>query len=91
MSFEVDPDPVTTRLGELWREVLRTDHIDEESDFFALGGHSLLAVRLSVFAGEVFGIELGPADLIADSSFSGMVERVRTAVQAGTAPVAATR
>jgi acyl carrier protein len=86
VSFEVDPDPVTTRLAELWRDVLRTDHIDEDSDFFALGGHSLLAVRLSVFAGEAFGVELGPADLIADSSFTGMVERVKAA-----ASVAVTR
>jgi hypothetical protein len=80
VSFEVDPDPVTTRLAELWRDVLRTDHIDEDSDFFAL------AVRLSVFAGEAFGVELGPADLIADSSFTGMVERVKAA-----ASVAVTR
>lgn len=79
MSFEADPDPVTTRLAELWREVLRTDHIDGESDFFALGGHSLLAVRLTVFAAEAFGVELGPADLMADSSFAGMAERIRTA------------
>jgi acyl carrier protein len=49
----------------LWRQVLRTDDITEEDDFFDLGGNSILAVRLLPLIKEHFGVE-GTISLILD-------------------------
>jgi acyl carrier protein len=41
----------------LWRQVLRTDDVTEEDDFFDLGGNSILAVRLQPLIKEHLGAE----------------------------------
>lgn len=41
----------------LWRQVLRTDDVTEEDDFFDLGGNSILAVRLLPLIKEHLGAE----------------------------------
>ncbi|MFE4575381.1 phosphopantetheine-binding protein [Streptomyces chartreusis] len=79
MTLVIDPDTLSSRLAHIWRAALRIDHIDDDSDFFALGGHSLLAIRLSSLASAEFGVELQPGDLIADSSFVAMADRIRAA------------
>lgn len=45
-------------LAALWAELLETDRVGAEDDFFALGGHSLLATRLASALLETFGVEL---------------------------------
>lgn len=45
------------------REVLGTDSVDRDSNFFALGGHSLIAGRLAVDLRERSGADV-PADLV---------------------------
>ena len=38
--------PVEKTIAELWREVLRVEHVGIDDDFFELGGHSLHATRV---------------------------------------------
>jgi amino acid adenylation domain-containing protein len=38
--------PVEKTISELWRELLRIDHVGIDDDFFDLGGNSLLATRV---------------------------------------------
>ncbi|MFL5383527.1 MAG: amino acid adenylation domain-containing protein, partial [Longimicrobiaceae bacterium] len=62
-AFAEDPyvaprTQVETVLAGIWEEVLGTDPVGVEQNFFALGGHSLLAMRVVSRVCAVFGVEL---------------------------------
>lgn len=46
------------RIVEVWEQILRTEPIGIDDDFFALGGDSLLALRMVVALGDLLGIAL---------------------------------
>jgi hypothetical protein len=79
VNAEPRQETVAVRLAKIWRETLQVANVGEDSDFFELGGHSLLAIRISVRASEAFGVEVPSGDLIADSSFCAMTERIAAA------------
>lgn len=89
----MNPEPmqgtVPLQLAEIWCDALKVERVDEDSDFFALGGHSLLAIRVSLRAGDAFGVEVASGDLVADSSFHAMVERIEAALLDGSRPTQA--
>ncbi|ELP61798.1 hypothetical protein STRTUCAR8_06482 [Streptomyces turgidiscabies Car8] len=67
------------------------DSVDTDGDFFGLGGHSLQAIRVSMLAAREFGVDVPAAELIFDSRFSSMVERIQAALhQVETAELATT-
>lgn len=69
------------RLARIWCRTLKVDSVDIHDDFFGLGGNSLSAIRVSMLAAKEFHVDVPVADLIADSLFSCMVERIRTALR----------
>lgn len=82
---------VPDALAHIWCRTLKVDSVDADGDFFGLGGHSLLAIRVSMLAAREFGVDVPAADLIIDSRFNSMVERIQTALQqAETAALATT-
>ncbi len=76
----VADDSVAGRLAAIWREELNADQVSKDSDFFELGGHSLVAIRVCVRASEDFGVDVEVADLIMDSSFQAMSDRIEVAL-----------
>ncbi|MFF7262089.1 phosphopantetheine-binding protein [Streptomyces sp. NPDC008159] len=72
---------VPETLARIWCRTLKVDSVGVHDDFFGLGGNSLSAIRVSMLAAKEFHVDVSAADLIADSLFSSMVERIRTAVQ----------
>lgn len=50
--------PIQKQLLEMWRQLLGTDQIGMEDDFFALDGNSLLAMRLLSRLEETYAIQL---------------------------------
>jgi acyl transferase domain-containing protein len=47
--------PVEKTIAEVWREVLRVQHVGIDDDFFELGGHSLHATRMLALLGPALG------------------------------------
>ncbi len=52
------PEARTSLLRDLFAEVLESDPVSEDDNFFALGGHSLLATRLLNRVKDDFGVEV---------------------------------
>ncbi|MBW3655174.1 MAG: amino acid adenylation domain-containing protein, partial [Gemmatimonadetes bacterium] len=65
-------DAREARLVRLYADVLGTEHVGVEDDFFALGGNSFLAVRLMSRIQKEFGCRLPLAALVG----AGTVERI---------------
>lgn len=95
MQAQLSEEEIAAGVAAIWRDVLVLEEIPGDADFFELGGHSLLAARVGIRIAEEFGVRAPVSELIADSSFSGMVHRVRRAAgerdgeQADTEPAAA--
>jgi amino acid adenylation domain-containing protein len=58
MSFRAPSTAVETRLAAIVAEVLGTDKIGADDNFFLIGGHSLLGTQVVIRAREAFGVEL---------------------------------
>ncbi|MCW2917362.1 MAG: Malonyl CoA-acyl carrier protein transacylase [Actinomycetia bacterium] len=50
--------PLESVVVEVWRDVLKDEHIGVHDDFFALGGHSLLATQVVARLRAIFGVDL---------------------------------
>nr|WP_269440688.1 condensation domain-containing protein [Micromonospora tarapacensis] len=78
-------------LDEVWRDVLRVDHIDPDDNFFDIGGDSVRAVAL---AGRLRtrGLDVTAADLFAHQTVNDLARAVavrrRAEVPTGIAPFA---
>jgi amino acid adenylation domain-containing protein len=50
--------PTEKVLADIWREVLRVEHVGVHDNFFSLGGHSLLATRVTSRVQQRLGVRL---------------------------------
>ncbi len=57
MSHKLLPSLATIVL-HIWKEVFQSEHIKEDTDFFALGGDSLKAMRIIAHIGQATGKNL---------------------------------
>jgi len=57
-TFRAPDTPTEAALADIWRDVLRLEHIGVLDNFFALGGHSLLMTQVIVRVRETFQVEL---------------------------------
>jgi amino acid adenylation domain-containing protein len=69
----VPPDSGLQRtVAEVWKEVLRLDHIDAQDNFFDLGGHSLLLAQIHVKLQNAFEIEIPMVKLFEHSTVASL-------------------
>jgi len=50
--------PTEMALAEIWRDVLRIEHVGVRDNFFELGGHSLLMTQVILRVRDAFQAEL---------------------------------
>ncbi|MET3130772.1 amino acid adenylation domain-containing protein [Oxalobacteraceae bacterium GrIS 1.11] len=79
-------DAIELSLLQIWQEVLGSDAIGIDDNFFQLGGHSLLAVQLMARVFDAYAQRLPLASLFEHGSIEEMAELLR----AKAAPPAAT-
>ncbi|WP_372719591.1 amino acid adenylation domain-containing protein [Immundisolibacter sp.] len=70
-------DEVERALVDMFAEVLGTDEIGVDDDFFALGGHSLMAVQLAARICRQFNVELTGRVLFEQPSVSNVAACIR--------------
>ncbi|BET96837.1 AMP-binding protein [Xenorhabdus taiwanensis] len=89
-------DPIETQVQVIWNEVLETQIVDTDVNFFDAGGDSLKIIALQSRMQQVFGLEIGIAILFeypTITSFAGWIkqrqlpaERAENAAISGTDP-----
>ncbi len=56
--FEEPRDDIEAKLLEIWKEVLKTDRIDINDDFFEIGGNSIMAIKVIVKANSSYNLQV---------------------------------
>jgi amino acid adenylation domain-containing protein len=73
-GIEALMSPLQRRVADLWREVLRIDHVGLHANFFDIGGHSLLLVRLQAAMKREFGRDLPLVELFQRTTVAAQAE-----------------
>jgi acyl transferase domain-containing protein len=76
-------EQVVRELGRLWCELLGTDDVRPDSNFFALGGHSLLAVRLLTRVRRTFGVAMELRTVLDAPTLGAMADVIGGVASAG--------
>ncbi|MFE9450989.1 non-ribosomal peptide synthase/polyketide synthase [Streptomyces sp. NPDC006739] len=64
--------PAERAVAAAWTDVLDTDEVGADDDFFALGGDSILAVRVTSRLRAAFGADVSPRLLFTHPTLSGL-------------------
>ena len=73
-------NPLEAELASIWADVLGTDCIGPDEDFFDLGGHSLLAIELRHRIRERFQAPFLDPDVLATPTISTMADEILRSV-----------
>ena len=66
----------SAKVIDIWKDILKTDNTDTESDFFEMGGHSLTAMQLISRIEKEFDVKLSIYDFMNRSTLKELIEFV---------------
>ncbi|MFY2561144.1 amino acid adenylation domain-containing protein [Corallococcus terminator] len=69
--------PTELLLADIWKQVLRVEHVSPGDNFFKLGGDSILSIMVVAKAIQA-GLQLTPIDILECQSLAELAARVRT-------------
>lgn len=85
----VEPrNAVEEKVLAVLKDVLGTDDVGIDDNFFEAGGTSLLGMRYLARVGDVLNVELGPADLMRAASVASLAECIAEKASAAAASAA---
>lgn len=76
---------VNVQLANLWRELLKTEEVTGDTDFFDAGGTSIVAVYLAAEIQERFGAEVDALDVVQHPRYADLAALLEEKL-ASTAP-----
>lgn len=79
------PGTIRAELDRIWCEVLRTEQVEDDDDFFDSGGDSLSAARMTSL-GRRIGLPVGAADILRNPRFGDLVDVLQDELQRTTPP-----
>ncbi|MGW2373188.1 amino acid adenylation domain-containing protein [Kitasatospora sp. NPDC001683] len=90
-----EPSAVESAVGHLWAELLGSELVGPDDDFFALGGTSLLAMEMLARSRMMFGLDVGHVRTLTRAllrspvlrDFTAALQAARTGVVRGEAAV----
>ncbi|MFJ5535311.1 acyl carrier protein [Streptomyces sp. NPDC093261] len=63
---------IQQKIGKIWEDALKLDHISPDDDFFALGGHSLVMAEIQGAITQELGIEVPMDELFRHSTIKSI-------------------
>jgi syringomycin synthetase protein SyrB1 len=84
-----EPAPTADALRAIWLELLETDEVGDDDDFFDRGGHSLLTLQLVMRIEERLRRKLTMRDVFENPTFGAQAQLLQRAGPAGTQAAAA--
>jgi acyl carrier protein len=69
-------NPVEQGLLDIWRQVLKLDHLGVQDNFFDLGGHSLLATQVVSRVRSTFHVQLPLRSLFDSPTVAGLADEI---------------
>ncbi|HEX3786041.1 MAG TPA: phosphopantetheine-binding protein [Pseudonocardiaceae bacterium] len=71
------------QLAKMWRELLETEDVTEDSDFFECGGNSVTAVHLAALIHENLAVSVDAIDVVMLRTFGRVSGAVADRLAAG--------
>ncbi len=78
-------DEPERRLAAIWADVLKTDAVGVDDDFFALGGDSLQAMELAARVAQALGVELPPEAIFEHATVARLARHLAASPRGETA------
>ena len=75
--------PLEATLTDIWKKLLRLEHVGIHDNFFDCGGHSLLATQVVSGIREFFNVELPLRVVFEQPTIAGLAANVEQAMSAG--------
>ena len=71
----------------IWMNVLGTDALSQDADFFEFGGDSLAALNMLFMVGQAFHLEVDPATLYDNPTLNSFAQAIQKRLEEEADPV----
>jgi amino acid adenylation domain-containing protein len=78
-QFEAPQGEFEVALAHIWQQLLRTEQVSRQDNFFALGGHSLHAVRMSARVQKELGVDLPIPVIFSEPTLAAVAQYLESA------------
>ncbi|KXZ23340.1 non-ribosomal peptide synthetase, partial [Bacillus nakamurai] len=81
VSYKAPRNETEQKLADIWAEVLQTEQVGINDQFFEIGGHSLAGMKLLALIHQAFGVQLTLKELFTSPTVAGLAQLIAGADQ----------